>query len=98
MAEESARASDAGAHGGERAGAEPAGGDDSAVVARKRGAAGQLNDVRSRILRRLAPALIAAFATAVPFIVMCTERRYRWSVPLGATMLLLSAVCILDAI
>jgi len=44
------------------------------------------------------PALIATMALAVPFVVMCTERRFRFSVPVGFVALSIAAVGILHAL
>jgi 4-amino-4-deoxy-L-arabinose transferase-like glycosyltransferase len=46
----------------------------------------------------LVPALAALALSAIPLVVMCAERRFGFSVPLGVVTLLLAGVCILTAI
>jgi hypothetical protein len=114
MSEESARASDAGAPSGgdagavaEAASAEPrdaAGGDVARVeaVPTEVGNSGPAPvpkaSVVQRLFRALPPALGALVSAAIPFVVMCAERRFRFSVPLGVVMFLVSGICILTAI
>jgi 4-amino-4-deoxy-L-arabinose transferase-like glycosyltransferase len=41
---------------------------------------------------------VAVLAAAVPFAIMCTERRWRWSVPVGFVACLVATWCIVDVI
>jgi 4-amino-4-deoxy-L-arabinose transferase-like glycosyltransferase len=52
----------------------------------------------SRVSRALPSALVAIVSAAIPFVVMCAERRFRFSVPLGVVSFLVSGICILNAI
>lgn len=55
-------------------------------------------DARRKIPPWLVPALVAVVSAAVPFVVMCTERHFPWSVPVGALACLTSAVAVLHAL
>ncbi|HEX3593937.1 MAG TPA: hypothetical protein VHU80_02515, partial [Polyangiaceae bacterium] len=109
MAEESARASETGAPSG-ATGADadsvraPLGSDapgngkgDGAATAELAPAATAAPTKGPRA-RWVAPALAALALSAIPLVVMCAERRFRFTVPLGTVTLLLSGICILTAI
>jgi 4-amino-4-deoxy-L-arabinose transferase-like glycosyltransferase len=109
MAEESAGA-DAGAPSADGSGDAPAGtGAPSADATPRDGPGAEAVAVpptspspsltrRGRLGARLVPALIAALAAAIPFIVMCSDRHFRFSVPLGFVALTIATAGILQAL
>ncbi len=52
---------------------------------------------RHDIARRGVSGLVAAAAAAIPFLIMCTERHWRFSIPIGFIACVVSALGILDA-
>ncbi|HVW30188.1 MAG TPA: glycosyltransferase family 39 protein [Polyangiaceae bacterium] len=112
MAEESARASDAEAPTGAsgpgtdslrapldaEVAAGNGGGSDGLAAALGATALPAPAPAKGRSTQWVAPAIAAAALAAIPLIVMCAERRFGFSVPLGTVTILLSSVCLLVAI
>lgn len=74
----------------------PEGGAEQAEVPAAKGPEGASR--RGRVVKRLVPAAVALVASAVPFLVMASQYRFRWSVPVGFVALLVAAWGTLDAI